>query len=339
MKEEKKKQRQNTVSITGYLKENNLEKVKNTRDEEVIRGSLLIAVSELNCHKVQFYVSAKTKDGEDSKDFENLLKLLPSETVSVASYLKDNPGSDFEMAARAATKVWTIAKFDEFVSMGSDNKEMSMITLKGFKAGIKTATDSSPFVPHADFTVDAYIDNIYPEYDGDDENAKETGRKFLFCLLPNYNKTVSKITFIAPVENHDGVRVADYISKCYHPGDTVTLKGEVINIVERILKEEAHPEEYFGVAPTPQYETRFTHERLIMGGSAKPASPEDDKYISKEEAKDGLAERLAKAKQNGEAKAKKAAEKEKEAAPVDDFGKKGTLDSDPSAIFSKDLDF
>ena len=342
--EKKKNNRQNTVSITGYLKENNLEKIVNSRQEDVIRGSLLVAVSELNCHKVQFYVSSKTKEGEKSQDYEKLLSLLPSETVSVASFLKDNPGSNFEQAAQAATKVWVVAKLEEFVSTNSDNRTMSMVTLKGFKAGIKTATDSSPFVPHADFTVDAYIENMYPEMEGDTpETTQETGRQILFCLIPNYDKSVNKISFIAPVENKDGVKVAEYVAKNYHVGDTVTLKGSVVNIVERIVKEPVNEEEYFGVAPTPQYETRFIHERLIAGGSSKAIPETDTRYISAKEAKDGLAEREIKAKKNGETRANKAAAQQS-AAAADDFGapanaSKGTVAPTETPEFAKDLDF
>lgn len=307
----------NTVKIVGYLKENNLAKITNSKGINVINGSLTIAVDDINTHKVQFYVAETTKSGETSKDYEALSELLPDCTITVASFLKENPTADFKTAANAASKVWVMARLEEFASRTGE-RERSLVQIKGFRAGFKTATDKGPFVPCAEFTVDVYINDITAE-DGN------TGRLVLEGLIPMYDKSVQKISFVAPTT--DGI--ADYIGKNYRVGDTVTLKGDLISIQERI--EVAGNSGFFGRGNGPQYETKFIRERRIYGGSEVPLHQGDEGAISTSTIKEGLAQREIKMDANGAKAAARDAAKESTAPKA---APKATASN-----FSEDVDF
>lgn len=310
-----KKTRQNSVHVVGYLKENTLEVVK-TEKGEAIRGSMVIATSDVSSHKIQFFTYAKTKNGDDSADFEALSELLPDKTTSIASFLKNNPGSTFEIASNASSKVWVMARFEEFASKVGERTK-TMVLLKGFKAGFKTATDASPFVPRAEFVTDIFIKSIKPEMinETEDNPGEATGRYLIEGLMPMYDESVQLVDFIAPCEGG----VAQYMSANFAKGDTVTIKGEVISMVNRILKGGAEDEnEFFGEAPEPQYETVFVRERIIKGLSKKPIKQGEENCISLDSVKAGMAKRETKMIENGKrakANEQKQAETVKQAQP------------------------
>lgn len=287
----------NTVKLVGYLKENTLEQITNTRGDQVIRGSLIIATDKINSHKVQFYVAETTSSGEESKDFVNLSALLPTNTITIASFLKENPEADFETAANASSKIWAMARLDEYASR-SGERVRSIVSLRGFRAGFSKAS-SSPFTTCAEFNVDVYINNIAPEFDG----TEETGRVLIEGLIPKYNGSVDKVDFVAVAE--DGI--ADYIGRTYSVGDTVNLNGDVVNITERILVDSEGDDNHFGRAASgPQYETKFIHELRICGGSKNPLKDGDEGAITAAEARDGLAAREVKMTENGAKAAERA---------------------------------
>ena len=288
---EKKVTKTNTVKIVGYLKENNLEQIVNSRGDQVIRGSVIIATDALSSHKVQFYVAEKTANGEDSKDYASLLKLLPDNTITVASFLKENPEADFNMAANAASKIWAMARFDEYATRTGE-RTRSLITLKGFRAGFSKA--DAPFTPCAEFDVDIFINKMTDE---EDENGKKTGRVIIEGLIPKYDGSVDKLDFIAVSENN----IANYISKNYNVYDTVNIKGDVVSIQSRKMVAGSDNSEFFGRgASTPQYETTFVRERRIMGGSKTPIHQGEEGSVSLEAVKNGLAAREVKMTANGE---------------------------------------
>lgn len=326
-KEKKKKtSRANTVKVVGYLKENNLEEITNSRGDRVVRGTLILATDKINSHKVQYYVAETTSAGEKSKDFESMHDLLPENTITIASFLKENPDADFDTAANAASKIWTIARFEEFASR-SGERVRSIPTLKGFRAGFAKA-EKAPFTTCAEFEVDIYINDMSDEV-ADGENGEKTGRVLIEGLIPRYDKSVDKIDFVAVTE--DGV--AEYIRKNYKIGDTVRINGDVVNLSERqVVESDDDDSAHFGRASSsaPQYETKFIHERRVCGGSKKPLSEDDSAYISTELVKDGLANREIKMAENGAKAAAKA-----QATPND------TEEAKPAApaVVNEELDF
>ena len=291
-KEKKSSSRKNSVHITGYLKENLLEVITDKNGNEVIRGSMTVATSSVDSHKITFYTPRFDKNGGASEAYESLEALLPEKTISVASYLKNTPTATFDTAANGSTKVWVQARFDEYVRRKGEREDSSVI-LKGFKAGFKTATDASPFVPRAEFSVDVYLEKIADEIVDD----KPTGRLLIDGIMLDYRGVAQKINFVAPVE--DGI--ADYIKANYHETDTVTLNGDVLNIYEREIKEDPEAENsYFGRARGgKQYETTFTRERRIRGGSKTPIKQGEDGCYKTEDIKQGLVSREEKMIENG----------------------------------------
>lgn len=281
------KKKTNTVKLVGYLKENNLEQITNARGDKVIRGSLIIATDKISSHKVQFYVAETTSNGEDSKDYASLLTLLPDNTITIASFLKENSSADFDTAANASSKVWVMARFEEYATR-SGERTRSMVTLKGFRAGFSKADKA--FTPCAEFDVDVYINKIEPEV----ENEEKTGRLLIEGLIPKYNGSVDVVDFVAVSE--DGV--SKYIGEHYAVGDTVNLKGDVVSLQDRQLVE-TEDTEYFGRSSGPQYETKFIRERRVVGGSKNPLHEGDEGAITKQFVKEGLAARELKMDENG----------------------------------------
>ena len=333
-KTEKKISRKNSVHIVGYLKENTLEKITTSSGDNAIRGNLIIATDDLNSHKVQYYVSEKTKDGETSEDYTKMLELLPDKTTSIADFLKDNPGSTFEMARNASTKLWAQARLEEYASSEGE-RTTSIVTIKGFKAGLKTATEN--FTPSANFTIDIYIKEVVDEVSYADENDEEgtpTGRVIVKAFVPSYNEVIHYMDFVAPVENN----IAAYIKANYKAGQTATINGEILSLQEQIKKENADENACFGRPNEVQYQTRFIRERKILGGSAHPIEQGAEGCITNDEVKAGLAKRATRAAENGkkakEAKSKANAQQPKEEAP------KQQTSSNPSTPASfNDVDF
>lgn len=67
----------NKVTIEGYLRENNLELVRDKTGEEVIRGSLIIAIDDVRSCRVQFYVN-KYKALRAGETTKQEIRALPS---------------------------------------------------------------------------------------------------------------------------------------------------------------------------------------------------------------------------------------------------------------------
>lgn len=296
---EKTNRKENTVRLEGYVKEDNLELIVNNRGDKVVRGNITIATNKegTNCQKVQFYVSENTRNGEHSKDYDSLLELLPSNVVSVATYLEDNPGSSFADASSAATKVWIIARLEEFARRSGERVD-SMITIKGFRAGLKKTTDKTPFTPKAEFSMDVYLEDIKPE---ENDNEVETGRLLVSGIFLDYKGTAHKVNFVAPTE--DGI--ASYVKDHYKVGGTVNLKGDLVDLMIREIDENAE-DSFFGRGNSVQYKTTFVHERKILGGSKKPLSEGEEGAYSKKAITDGLAAREIVMDENGKRAAARA---------------------------------
>ncbi len=289
---EKKKTRRNDVHLVGYIKEDNLEIVTQKHGEQVIRGNLVVVTDEKgsDSQKVQFWVSENTRKGDHSKDYDNLSELLPGRVVSVASFLEENPDANFEEAAKASTKVWIIARLDEYARRNGERVDSSVM-IKGFRAGLKKDTDKIPFAPKAEFDIDVYLEDITPEVG---ENETETGRLCINGIFLDYKGKAQKFDFVAPTEGG----IAAYIKGHYAVGTTVNLKGDLVNIIEREIDEDAE-DEYFGRGNGPQYKTTFVRERRIRGGSKTPLKDGEDGAYTKKAIADGLAAREVTMDENG----------------------------------------
>lgn len=293
MAEETKKttiRRNNYVDITGYLKENTLECVKTKDGKDAIRGNLIVATSDTEAYKVQFYANHFKKDGNENSTYKNLLEVLPSRAMSIAAYLSGNPAANFQTAAQCSTKVHVRAHMQEYATK-LDNKERSIVTLKGFSVELKTATDAHPFVPEAKFDVDMYIESMSEEtkYDKETENVEPTGRLIISGLLPeDYDgtmRTMNRISFVVPAEK------ADFVQNNYEVHDTANFKGKLVNIEQKEVASETvdDPFAWNGGGET-QFKTTFVRERQILGRNPGklPIHEGDENCITQEEVKAGL---------------------------------------------------
>ena len=279
----------NKVQIEGYLRENNLELIRNDKQEEVIRGSLVVALDNVRSCRAQFYVSRfnTLKPGEttrqESKAYSRLVELLPGNTVSISSLMKDQAAMTFDVAKESATKVWIIGALQEYIRKDEKGEVISSTTIKGLTAGIKTESDKHPFTQKAEFEVEMYIEGKRPEM----KDGEETGRIVLTGLIPEYDDSVSRIEFVTELGD-----ATDYIEENYNVGQTVKVYGDVINTYVRVEKEGGG--HTFGRTLEPQYETTFTSERQIFGGTATPLDEDDENALKKAEIKAALALRQQK---------------------------------------------
>lgn len=279
----------NKVQIEGYLRENNLELIRNDKQEEVIRGSLVVALDNVRSCRAQFYVSRfnTLKPGEttrqESKAYSRLVELLPGNTISISSLMKDQAAMTFDVAKESATKVWIIGALQEYIRKDEKGEVISSATIKGLTAGIKTESDKHPFTQKAEFEVEMYIEGKRPEM----KDGEETGRIVLTGLIPEYDDSVSRIEFVTELGD-----ATDYIEENYNVGQTVKVYGDVINTYVRVEKEGGG--HTFGRTLEPQYETTFTSERQIFGGTATPLDEDDENALKKAEIKAALALRQQK---------------------------------------------
>ena len=279
----------NKVQIEGYLRENNLELIRNDKQEEVIRGSLVVALDNVRSCRAQFYVSRfnTLKPGEttrqESKAYGRLVELLPGNTISISSLMKDQAAMTFDVAKESATKVWIIGALQEYIRKDEKGEVISSTTIKGLSAGIKTESDKHPFTQKAEFEVEMYIEGKRPEM----KDGEETGRIVLTGLIPEYDDSVSRIEFVTELGD-----ATDYIEENYNVGQTVKVYGDVINTYVRVEKEGGG--HTFGRTLEPQYETTFTSERQIFGGTATPLDEDDENALKKAEIKAALASRQQK---------------------------------------------
>lgn len=279
----------NKVQIEGYLRENNLELIRNDKQEEVIRGSLVVALDNVRSCRAQFYVSRfnTLKPGEttrqESKAYSRLVELLPGNTISISSLMKDQAAMTFDVAKESATKVWIIGALQEYIRKDEKGEVISSTTIKGLTAGIKTESDKHPFTQKAEFEVEMYIEGKRPEM----KDGEETGRIVLTGLIPEYDDSVSRIEFVTELGD-----ATDYIEENYNVGQTVKVYGDVINTYVRVEKEGGG--HTFGRTLEPQYETTFTSERQIFGGTATPLDEDDENALKKAEIKASLALRQQK---------------------------------------------
>lgn len=279
----------NFVNITGYLKENTLDTFTTKDGQPGIKGSLVIATSEIDAHKVSFYVTKFDKNHQINNSYTDLEALLPLQTNTIGNFIKANPSATFQMAMGQSTKVFARAKFEEYASK-IDGVERSMILLKGFTAKVKIVTDSQQFTPSATFSVDVYIDQMVEEveHNKDTESMEPTGRLVLKCFLPQYNGCMDKINFVVPTDDNR----ADFIRSNYAVGNTANFTGKIINITQEVESAVPVVDDPFawGATTKKQIKTTFTRERIILGreNGKVPLEEGAPGSITKEMVKNGL---------------------------------------------------
>jgi len=287
-KESKEVKFRNSVKIVGYLKETTLQERVSQNGKHFISGNITVAVNEFNTHRVRFQVFKE----DNEEKYNTLAKFLPSNTVSIASYLKSTPTANFATASGLVAKIWLMAGFEEYAVRKGEN-EKSSVLLRGYSIGF--SDPNKTFEPSATFEIDMYIKEVEDEVLDDNP----TGRLLITGVIPAYNELVYVLPLVAPVEEN----VAAYMKKVYQPSDTVRVNGDLV----AMRVEDDNTEEdtgYIGRQNDRQYTTHFVREYVIRGGVKNPIHQGEQGSLSNEAVKKGLAKRENLMVENGKRKPK-----------------------------------
>lgn len=315
--------RKNSISVVGYLKENGLRQITDKEGGKVICGNLIIATDDISSYKVQsFYVKELDSKGNINDLFITLQKFVNNEVVSIASFLKGNPGADFEQAKAAATQIWASGEYEEYAV--KDGEEIvSTPTIRGRRVGFQ-ADSMKEFIPHTKFAFTTYVESI--------SEKDDKGNVIISGLVEGYDKNsrssyaMNRVNLLCEADCN-GVAVADYVSKNYKVGQTLELQGYISTVQTKTVTEAVT--DGFGTANTPeQVITKITHDYCVNGGKVAPGTL----AWTKEQAKAGLIVRDSKALDNADRKNNR----KSYAAPVAEAPASAKVDV---SAFGDDLDF
>ena len=288
MAEEKKSSR-NFVLLVGSLKETTLELKTDNEGKRFVSGNVTVAVDEFNTHRVRFLVF----ENQLKDKFDSVCGFLPSNVVSIASYLKANPTANFEVASKMAAKVWVTGSLEEYVKVSGEN-EKSSVTINGMKIG---HSEADKFEPKATFELEGNIASLEDEV----VDEEETGRVKVELYVPAYKDLIYKMNFVVGTENN----AAKFVREKFKAGDGLFIKGNLLamRIQEMNDDEDVEVEDAFGEPTVPQYTTRFVREMVIVGGHKV------DSLFTNKQLKDGLAARLVLAQDRAKKEKARAAAK------------------------------
>lgn len=283
----------NNVSVVGYLKENGLREIVRKDGGKVICGNIIIATDEISSYKIQsFYAKELDSYGNPNELFTTLKTFVEDGVISIASFLKGNPGADFEQAKAAATQLWALGEYEEYAVKDGDNI-VSVPTIRGRKVGFQE-NSSKEFIPHAAYKFTTYIEEV--------SEKDDKGCVVITGLVDGYDKNsrgtypMNKVSLLCEAD-HKGVAVADYVSKNYKAGQTINLQGEISTVQTKTVVEAVT--DGFGTANTPeQVITKISHDYIVTGGKKAP----DTLTYTKEQVKAGLIVRDGKALENADRK-------------------------------------
>lgn len=272
----------NFVRIEGYLKENTLE-VKRNKDthQEIISGALTIMVSADEEYRIWYYANRykKLQPGEatprENRIYEDLAKLLPDKTTSLAQVIQADPSATLENSKGTLTKIACTAKFEERFYKDRNGAVRTQYDVRGVSA----FTANKDFNPHSYYEIEGYIQSIKNELDAD---QNETGRVIVDIVLLDFTGRAHKIPFVS-----GGADIAAVLAD-FELNSTYTLRGHLSRLVKRttVVDNSAGS---FGDKPREQTVTQFIDERVITGGNNIPLA--GDKAISMDSVKSGMVAR------------------------------------------------
>lgn len=201
----------------------------------MITGNVTLKTDETNFIRFMVNVNAKTKAGEDNKIFAGLETII-NEYQSIAEVGEDQ-----------ADRI-RVTNGDITLFTGRDGNAQV-----GYKSNFFNRVYGDNYNPHAEFEVEMYISNIFPEMDKDDD---ETGRLVVKGWAVTYNG-VQPITLIAPKD------IANDVENLFEIGQTAKFYGDIVNSrVEKIT----HVNVAIGRAKD-KVETSYKNELIITGAT------------------------------------------------------------------------
>lgn len=275
--ENKLRQGLNKVLLVGEVVEKEFE-VKQFNDKKTGEpynaavGSFSIRTGENETHTARFFKKEFTKAGAVSKAFTGM-QTAADRYISVADIANKIEKGLAQEGELTPTKVSIQANLskNEFYNDEEELKQYNQINID-FISEIK---DASKYEPKAEFDLEAIVQSIRPEMNGDEE----TGRLKLTVLVPNYSGAVTPFELVAPELGRD------YIESNFEKGSSITLYGNIVNFRKVTIKKE---EMGFGQArETESFE--YTLEYLISGATL--IDEDSPKAFSNEALKAALAQR------------------------------------------------
>lgn len=251
----KLRQALNKVALVGEVVEKEFE-VKGYTDKKTgepynaLVGSVTVRTGENETHTARFFKKEMTKAGAVSKSFTSVKSGL-EKYLSVADISKKIEKGLAQEGEESPTRVSIQANLsaNEFFNETDEHIKRNQINID-FISEVK---EGAEYNPKAEFDLEAIVQAIRPEMNGDDE----TGRLKMTVLVPNYSGAVTPFDLVAPEAGRD------YIESNFEKGSSISLYGNIVNFRKVTVKTE---EMGFGQArETESYE--YTLEYAISGAT------------------------------------------------------------------------
>lgn len=220
----------NKVLIVGEVTEKEFE-VKEFNDKKTGEpykaavGSFTIRTGENETHTARFFKKEFTKAGAVSKAFTGM-QTAADRYVSVADIADKISKGLAQEGELLPTKVSIQGNLslNEFFNDNEEHQKYVQINID-FISEIK---DVTKYAPKAEFDLEAIVQSVRPEMDGDDE----TDRLKLTVLVPNYSGVVVPFDLVAPAAGRD------YFEANIEKGSSVSLYGNIVNFRKVTIKKE-----------------------------------------------------------------------------------------------------
>ena len=243
----------NRVSITGIVKENNLERTLDKNGAEVIRGTLIITTGSDQEHTFKCYAKKLTSTGKPNPSYISLEKAV--EYVSMASAKQQ--GQDPSTAT-----VVNIKKGELRLNTYLNPKKQVVSYPELFFSFIETGS-ATPEEFLATFEVEGVLQSIKPEM----VNDVETGRFEVVMININYKGNAQPFSFVTTVE------AGQYMSVSYVPNLTSKIWGNLISSVTTVEK----VSEGFTGTKVEKFD-KVNREMVVNNGDPAQRSKEEGGY-------------------------------------------------------------
>lgn len=250
----------NKCFVAATLSEINLEKAtvtKNGKTSNVIRGTIVGKISDVNSITLRVYASELTNSGSPNKAYAHLEEIMTDWKSSIAS-----------AGENSALRFTCNADFSPTHYMGTNDYKMHE-GVPQYRANFftKAKENDEKFEPKAEIKCDFYVSSLRPEVGTD---SQETGRWILDGWVCTYTG-IEKATFIIPAEMANGVD--NYIK----PKQTLYVYANAVNsaITKTIVRKMA-----IGADHT-ETKTEYKNELILTGASdlSESDDPEERKRV------------------------------------------------------------
>ena len=265
-------QSENSVYLSGILKELDIDEGTTNDGRKYVRGVAKVQVDQEiegivseNIIPVRMFAMQKKYDGGDNPMFERIKNYKEQFTSAGAA----DDDSEISKVTISGARLEENSYFDKRTNQVKTDWQIS----GSFINDRKDEDEES-----ARFKVTGVVGKMRPEYD---KNGEETGRLIVSLVLIGYKGKANVIELIA-----DGSK-KDHIESNWNEGDTVIAHGK-INMSFKV--ENWEEDQGFG-EPIPRHHTISKKELIIIGGS--PYGLDESASYDADDIKKALSERAA----------------------------------------------